>query len=341
MKEILQTVYVQTQGAYLRLKDENMCLDYQDEPERMVPLHHIAHLVVFGNVLISPFLICKLADQKKSVAWMSATGRFYARSEPPPSRSVHLRIAQHQLAQQSETRLQLARHLVAGKMQNQKVNLSRSARDASPEDAQVLREAAKEIAVLVAGLPLTKTVEEVNGLEGAAAATYFKVFGHMLKKHRDFFWLTTRSRRPARDPINALLNYIYKVLENDCVSACTAVGLDPQLGFMHRPRSGRASLALDLMEEFRAPMADRAIITLINLGQLTPSDFEIEGQAVTIKEKARQTIIAHYVDRKSEEITHKFLGRKMLFGLIPHIQAQLLARYLRGDQENYPPYIYR
>ena len=182
----------------------------------------------------------------------------------------------------------------------------------------------------------------MRGIEGTAARTYWEVFPLMLRVSRADFWLRERTRRPARDAINALLNFVYTILANDCASAAQSVGLDPQVGFLHALRPGRASLALDLMEELRPATADRAVLTLINRQQLTPRDFvHHEGHAVTLTEDARRTVLAHLSDRRKEEVTHPLTGRKTPLGLVPHVQARLLAQHLRGDRPHYPPYLHR
>ncbi|MEW6422778.1 MAG: type I-C CRISPR-associated endonuclease Cas1c [Deinococcota bacterium] len=342
MRQLLNTLYIQTQGTYLHLDTDNIRVEVEREKKGMFPLHHVEGVVVFGNVLLSPFLIHRLARDHKPVTWMTEHGRFMARTETPVSGSVLLRVAQHGCAGDRERTLAVARFIAAGKLQNQKTTLLRSTREAREDDTARLRQAARDINGQIACLPLSETVDEVRGIEGTAARSYWEVFPLMLRQNRDFFWLSGRTRRPARDPINALLNFVYTVLANDCASACQAVGLDPQLGFLHALRPGRASLALDLMEELRAATADRAILTLINRQQLTPRDFVLhEGGTVTIREDARKTILAHLSERRKEEVTHPLTARKTPLGLIPHVQARLLAQHLRGDRPHYPPYLHR
>lgn len=342
MRQLLNTLYIQTQGTYLHLDTDNIRVEVERQRKAMIPLHHVEGLVVFGNVLISPFLIHKLAREHKPVTWLTEYGRFMARTESPVSGNVLLRVAQHASACDEQKTLAIARFVAAGKLQNQKTNLMRSAREALDNDPDLLRQAAKEINAQIGCLPLAQTVDEVRGIEGTAARAYWEVFPLMLRQNRDFFWLQGRTRRPARDPINAVLNFVYTVLANDCASAAQSVGLDPQVGFLHALRPGRSSLALDLMEELRAVTADRAIITLINRQQLTPKDFTLhEGNTVTITEDARKTILAHLTERKKEDLYHALLGRKTPAGLIPHIQARLLAQHLRGDRTHYPPYLHR
>ncbi|WP_425145957.1 type I-C CRISPR-associated endonuclease Cas1c [Deinococcus sp.] len=342
MRHLLNTLYIQTQGTYLHLDTDNIRVEVERERRAMIPLHHVEGVAVFGNVLLSPFLIHRLAREHKPVTWLSEWGRFMARTETPMSGNVLLRVAQHGCACDEARTLAVARYALAGKLQNQKTALLRSAREALTDDPELLRQAARDINGQIGLLPLARTLDELRGIEGTAARVYWEVFSLMLRVNRDFFWMQGRSRRPARDPINAVLNFVYTVLANDCASACQSVGLDPQVGFLHALRPGRPSLALDLMEELRAVVADRAIITLINRSQLTPRDFVLhEGNTVTIREDARKVILAHLSERRKEEVTHPVTGRKTPLGLVPHIQARLLAQHLRGDRPHYPPYLHR
>lgn len=343
MRTLLNTLYVQTQGSYLRLEHDNVRVDVEGERKAMLPLHHLDGIVVFGNVLLSPYLIHKLGRAHKPVTWLTEWGQFTARTETPVSGNVLLRVAQHACTRDPARTLAVARFVAAGKLQNQKTTLLRSAREAGgEEDAAALRAAARDINAQIGVLPLTETVDEVRGIEGTAARAYFEVFSRMLRVHRDFFWLGERTRRPARDPINAVLNYVYTLLAGECASACQTVGLDPQIGFLHALRPGRQSLALDLMEELRPVVADRAVLTLINRQQLTPRDFTLhEGRTVTLSEDGRRTIIRHLQERKTEEVYHPLTGRQTPLGLIPHVQARLLAQHLRGDRPHYPPYLHR
>lgn len=342
MRHLLNTLYIQTQGTYLHLKTDNVRVEVDREVRAMLPLHHVEGIVVFGNVLLSPFLIHRLARDHKPVTWLTEHGRFMARTETPVSGNVLLRVAQHGCAGDAARTLAVARYVAAGKLQNQKTTLMRSAREAQNDDPVLLRQAASEINAQIGLLPLTRTLDEVRGVEGTAARAYWEVFSLMLRANRDFFWMRERTRRPARDAINATLNFIYTVLANDCASACQSVGLDPQVGFLHALRPGRASLALDLMEELRVVVADRAIITLINRQQLTPRDFMMhEGNTVTIKDEARKVILSHLSERRKEEVTHPLTARRTPLGLVPHVQARLLAQHLRGDRPHYPPYLHR
>jgi CRISP-associated protein Cas1 len=342
MRTLLNTLYIQTQGSYLRLENDNVRVDVEGVRTAMLPLHHLDGVVVFGNVLLSPYLIQKLAQAHKPVTWLTEWGRFTARLETPMSGNVLLRVAQHAAACDSARTLEVAKYIAAGKLQNQKSALMRSAREATEDDAPLLRLAAQEVNSMIGYLPLASSLDEIRGIEGTAARSYFGVFSRTLKVNRDFFDLTERTRRPARDPINAVLNYVYTLLAGDCAGACQQVGLDPQVGFLHALRPGRASLALDLMEELRAVIADRAVVTLINRSQLTPRDFTLhEGRTVTISEEGRRTIIKHLQERKQETVRHPLTGRDTPLGLISHVQARLLAQHLRGDRPHYPPYLHR
>lgn len=342
MRTLLNTLYVQTQGSYLRLENDNVRVDVEGVRTAMLPLHHLDGVVVFGNVLLSPYLVQKLARQNKPITWMSESGRFAARTETPMSGNVMLRVAQHAAACDAARTLEVAKYVAAGKLQNQKSALLRSAREANEEDAPLLRLAARSVNDQIGQLPLSRSLDEIRGVEGTAARSYFEVFSRTLRANREFFTLTERTRRPARDPINATLNYVYTLLAGDCAGACQQVGLDPQVGFLHALRPGRASLALDLMEELRAVIADRAVITLINRNQLTPRDFTLhEGRTVTISEDGRRTIIRHLQERKQETVRHPLTGRDTPLGLISHVQARLLAQHLRGDRPHYPPYLHR
>lgn len=340
MTELLNTLYVQTQGSYLRLEHDTLKLDIEGKTAAQIPLHHLGGLVVFGNVLLSPFLLHRCAEDGRSVVWLSQNGRFKARLSAPTSGNVLLRRAQHATLDCPERTLQLARRMVAGKLQNARTVLLRAAREASsPESEGTLRGAAALHAQAILGLPRLRYLDEVRGAEGDAAGAYFAAFNAMIRTQKADFTFTGRSRRPPRDRVNALLSFLYGMLRNECASALEGVGLDPQVGFLHALRPGRPTLALDLMEELRAPLADRFALTLINLGQIKPQDFTSRpGGAVELNETGRKTVITAYQKRKQETLTHPLLKKPVPVGLIPHVQARLLARHLRGDLLEYPPF---
>jgi CRISPR-associated protein Cas1 len=343
MKQILNTLYVQTQGTYLRLDHETLKLEVEKELRFQVPLHHLGSIVTFGNVLISPFLIHKCAEDGRSLVWLTEHGRFKGRLAGSTTGNVLLRRSQHQALNQPEQGLAIARYLVVGKLQNARAAVMRAAREAKePIDSEALTKTAQVQAEAIRSTETATSLDQLRGLEGYAARAYFGSFTQMIRQHRSVFAMTERTKNPPRDPINALLSFVYTLLTSDAVSACESVGLDPQMGFLHALRPGKPSLALDLMEELRAPLADRLVLTLINRGQITPENFtERPGGAIYLDEEGRKTVLAAYQKRKQEEVAHSVVGTKAPFGLVPHIQARLLARHLRGDVPAYQPFIQR
>ena len=344
MKQLLNTLYVQTQGSYLHLDHDTLKLELGEErrPFQM-PLHHLGSIAVFGNVLVSPFLIHRCAEDGRNIVWFSRGGRFKGRLSGPTSGNVMLRLAQHRAANATDAATAIARSLVAGKMQNARSVLLRAAREnENGLHAAGLRDAASLHAQLVRRLPSLNHIDHIRGAEGDAARTYFSVFGKMVRNSEPAFQMQGRSRRPPQDRVNAMLSFVYAVLVNECAAACEGVGLDPQIGFLHSVRPGRPSLALDLMEELRAPLADRLVLTLINRKQVKAKQFiERPGGAVEMSDDVRRTVLEAYQRRKQEEIRHSVLERNVPFGLVPHAQARLLARHLRGDMPDYAPFIIR
>lgn len=343
MKQILNTLYVQTQGTYLRLDHDTLKLDVEQQTQFQIPLHHLGSIVVFGNVLLSPFLIHRCAEDGRSLVWLSQSGRFKARLASSTTGNVLLRQSQHEAVQAANAKLSIARHVVAGKLQNARQVLMRSAREAKTErDRQILSNAAKIHAESIKTTEKAVDLDQLRGIEGYAAKSYFAAFTSMIRINQDVFAFQERTKRPPRDPINALLSFTYTLLANECVAACEGVGLDPQLGFLHALRPGRPSLALDLMEEFRACFADRLILTLINRSQIQPNDFiDRPGGAIHMTEDARKTLLTAYQKRKQEEVNHLTLNTKVPIGLVPHVQARLLARHLRQDLPTYQPFLQR
>jgi len=343
MKQLLNTLYIQTQGSYLRLDHETLKIEVEKEVRFQIPLHHLGGIVVFGNVLLSPFLIHRCAVDGRDLVWLSEHGQFKARLSGPTTGNVLLRRSQHEALTNSDATLMIARYVVAGKLQNARQVLMRSAREAETStDQTALAAAAKIHAEAIRNTETASDLGKLRGIEGYAAKSYFAAFTHMIRTNRPAFAFTERSRRPPRDPINALLSLVYTLLAGECVAACEGVGLDPQMGFLHVMRPGRPSLALDLMEELRAPLADRLVLTLINRNQIKPDDFiERPGGAIHLTEDARKTLLAAYQKRKQEETTHTIVGSKVPYGLIAHTQARLLARHLRQDVPTYQPFIQR
>lgn len=343
MKQLLNTLYVMTQGAYLSLDHETVRVEVGGELKLQVPLHHLGSIVTVGNVMISPFFLGKCGDDGRTVVILDRNGRFKCRMVGKTSGNVLLRQAQHDAVRDPGQVTAIAAAMTAGKVKNARNVLMRSARESgNPEEEAHLRKSADVQADALFHLKSPRDTDHVRGMEGEAAAAYFEVFPLMLKPaEREELPMNGRNRRPPLDPVNALISFLYTLLLNDCISALEAVGLDPQLGFLHMPRPGRPSLGLDLMEEFRAFMSDRLAITLINRRQVTIEHFEPRpGGAVYLNEKGRKEVVAAYQKRKQEEVEHPLLAEKTPIGLIPHLQARLLARHLRGDLESYVPYMH-
>jgi CRISPR-associated protein Cas1 len=342
MKTLLNTLYVQTQGACLRLDHDTLKVDVEGKTRLQMPLHHLGALVLFGDVMITPALIARCAADGRNLTWLSRAGRFRGRLEGPVSGNVLLRRAQHEALGHTGRTLEIAGHLVAGKVKNLRTCILRSARETeSSQEERAFRDAAAVLGDILHHLPGASDLDNLRGLEGEAARHYFAVFGHMVLADRSTFAFAGRNRRPPLDPLNALLSFLYAMLLNDCVAAAQGVGLDPQVGFLHALRSGRPALGLDLMEELRPILADRLALTLINRRQLSETDFDRRpGGAVLLNDAGRKTVVVAYQERKQAEISHPVVGQKMPLGLVPHIQARLLARHLRGDLAAYPPYVH-
>jgi CRISPR-associated protein Cas1 len=344
VKTLLNTLYVTTPDAYLRLEGETVCVMVDKEKRLQVPLHHLGGFVCFGHTMLSPALLNRCAEDGRSVVWLDRNGRFGARLEGPVSGNILLRQAQYRTAADNLQSLELARSFVAGKLRNSRQVLLRSARDTKQrQDQDKLSDAAERMGRILKKLPRASDTDAIRGYEGDAARLYFSALDLAIRPQaRNGFAFDTRSRRPPRDPMNALLSFLYSVLLNDCRSALETVGLDPQLGFLHAVRPGRPALALDLMEEFRSVIADRLALTLVNRGQLRDSDFNRhEGGAVLLNDSGRKTVITAYQERKQETLQHPLLEESVPIGLLPHTQARLLARVLRGDLEGYLPYLHR
>ena len=342
MHTLQNTLYVMTPHAFAHLENTTVRIDVDHEKRLQVPLHHLSGLVTFGNVMVSPALMHRLADEGKSLVLLNEHGRFKARMEGPISGNILLRQAQHQAANDPAATLEHACACVAGKLKNSRVNLQRGAREtADAEESTTLTRAADNLAASLRSAAATTTLDELRGVEGEAARGYFAGLNLIVKPQmREHFQLDGRTRRPPLDRFNALISFLYAMLMNDCRSALETVGLDPQLGYLHAVRPGRAALALDLQEEFRSILADRLALTLINRGQLTAGDFEIrEGGAVMLGEKGRRTVVTAWQERKQEEITHPLLESKLPIGLLPMIQARFMARAIRGEIAGYLPFI--
>lgn len=342
-RELLNTLFVLTPDAYVRLDHDALKVEANGEKILQVPLHHLGGVMLFGNAMMSAQAMHRCARDGRQVSLMDYAGRFQARIVGPVCGNVLLRQAQYEAHRDEAKSRDIARFFVAGKVKNMLQAVGRAAREVKDAaDADTLRVCAASLAALLQSLPAQATTDAVRGIEGQAAALYFAVFGLMIAAPADEFSFRTRTRRPPRDRVNALLSFVYALLTTDCTAACEGVGLDPQFGFLHVLRPGRPSLALDLMEEFRPCLADRVVLTLINRRQIRPQHFEQRenaGESVLLTEAGRKIVLAAYQTRKQEEVPHALLKEKAPFGLLPHLQARLLARHLRGDLENYLPFL--
>jgi CRISPR-associated protein Cas1 len=344
MSLLLNTLYVTTPEAYLRLEGETLCVMVDKEKRLQIPLHHLGALVCFGDVMLSPALLGRCMSEGRSVVWLDRGGRFQARAEGPVNGNILLRQAQYRAADDGGKTLELARAFLAGKLRNSRNVLLRGARDGQ-DDAEraLLVQNARLVAGHLRKLPHASDLDGLRGEEGDSARLYFQSLQYLIRSPaRGDFAFDTRSRRPPTDPMNAMLSFLYAVVLNDCRSALETVGLDPQLGFLHAVRPGRMALALDLLKEFRSVIADRLALTLVNRGQIQASHFERrDGGAVLLNEMGRKTVITAYQQRKQETLTHPVLEQQVPIGLLPHVQARLLARYLRGDAPAYVPYLHK
>jgi CRISP-associated protein Cas1 len=340
---LLNTLYVTQQESYLRLENKTLRVEVERELKLQVPLHHLCSVVCFGHVGVSLPLMHTLADEGISLVMLEANGRFKARLEGATSGNVLLRQAQHRQSALPSFALEIARSCIAGKIKNARQVLLRGAREAKDaDDEKALSRGADNLAASLRALPGQDTLDALRGIEGDAAHKYFSRLNLLVKpEQRQHFCMDSRTRRPPLDRMNALLSFLYSMWMNDCRSALETVGLDPQLGFLHTMRPGRAALALDLMEEFR-PFADRLALTLINRGQVAAGDFAVrEGGAVSLEPDGRKAVVIAFQERKQETLTHPLLAQPVPLGLIPLVQARLLARTVRGDVEAYLPFIMR
>lgn len=340
--QLLNTLYVTVDGTYLRLNNEAVEVLQEGTLLKRVPLHHLGAIVMLGNISVSPPLMERCAQDGRSLVWLDDSGRFRARVEGPVSGNVLLRRNQHKTHDDPHATCNLARSFVQGKLHNQLQVLQRALREhANPETTQ-LQTAATQIRTYLQSLEHAHDLDTVRGVEGYASKVYFDALDALITAQRDSFRMLGRTRRPPRDRFNALLSFVYSLLTVDCVSALEGVGLDPQVGYLHALRPGRPALALDLMEELRPALADRFVLSLVNLHQINPSHFEERpGGAVLLNDSGRREVIVAYQKRKQEQVYHPVAQTRIPWGLVPHIQARLLARVLRGDILEYPPFTIR
>lgn len=343
MKKLLNTLFVLTEDSYLALDGENVVIRRGNMETGRFPLHTLEGIHIFTYPGASPALMGACTQRDIQISFFTPNGRFLARACGESNGNVLLRRTQYRLADDAERYCKIASNMIFGKLYNARWSIDRTLRDhALRVNAEQLRAASNTLCASMESVLRVQTPEQLRGIEGDAAATYFSVFDEMILGDRETFRFRGRSRRPPLDPVNALLSFAYALLENDCAAALEGVGLDSFVGFLHRDRPGRASLALDLMEELRPCWADRFVLTCINNRALNQRDFQREDSgAVVLTDTGRRRFIQAWQARKRETITHPFLKEKMQWGLVPHVQALLLARFLRDDLDGYPPFLWK
>ena len=343
MKKLLNTLFVTTQGAYLFKEGETVAVKIDGEVSLRLPVHTLGGIVCFGQVSCSPYLMGFCAESGVSVSFLKENGRFLAKVQGPVSGNVLLRREQYRRADELKHSASIAHTVLTGKIANCRTVLQRALRDHSDKiDAEAVSKASQRLAGYLGRLSAELTLDELRGLEGESASTYFSAFDHLIISQKDNFQFHIRNRRPPLDNVNCLLSFLYTLVMHDARSALETVGLDPAVGFLHRDRPGRHGLALDLMEEFRPFFADRLALSLINLCQVQDRGFQKkESGAVLMDDETRKSVLVAYQKRKQSEIMHPFLKEKVTIGILFHVQALLMARYLRGDMDSYPPFIWK
>ena len=343
MKQLLNTLYVTTQGAYLAKDGETVEVRVEQETRLRVPIHTLSSVVCFGQVSCSPFAMNLCAERGVALAFLTENGRFLARVHGPVSGNVLLRREQYRWADQPERAAAVARAVTLGKVANCRTVVQRALRE-NPDGeggAELIR-AGERLAGLLDAVARAGPVEEIRGHEGDAARVYFGVFDHLITAPKEEFFFHGRNRRPPLDNMNALLSFVYTLLTHDVTAALEGVGLDPAVGFLHSDRPGRPGLGLDLVEELRPVLADRLALSLVNRRQVQAGGFRrTESGGVVMDEDTRKEVLVAYQKRKKEEIQHPFLQERVAFGLVPHVQALLLARFIRGDLDGYPSFLWR
>lgn len=340
MRKLLNVLYVTTPDAYLSKDGLNVVVSVKSEERFRIPIINIEGIVIFGYLGASPGLMKLCAENGVSLTFLSLQGRFISRVQGKIKGNVLLRVRQYKLSDDDEFSLHLSKLFVAGKIQNYRSILQRFERDYGPSAS-----VSSSVEILDTRKRDTKNVvnkDQLRGIEGDAASVYFSVFSNLIRNQKMDFSFSGRNRRPPKDPVNAMLSFVYTLLANDVAAALETVGLDPYVGFLHSLRSGRTSLALDLMEELRAYLGDRLVLSLINRKQVCIDDFRYQGdESVIMTDSCRKTIISAWQSRKKEMIIHPYINEKIPIGLLPYVQSMLLARYLRGDLDDYPVFLIR
>ena len=343
MRKLLNTLYVTTPESYLALEGETVLIRKGEENIARLPLHNLEAIVTFGYTGASPALMGACAKRNIDLCFLKQNGRFLARVVGESHGNVTLRKEQYRVSDSEERSCIIARNFIIGKIYNAKWILERATRDhAIRLDVEHLKSVSSMLSAKIDETRQCENLEQLRGIEGNAASLYFGEFDSLILQQKEDFYFHVRNKRPPTDNVNALLSFTYTLLANDCASALETVGLDAYVGFLHRDRPGRVSLALDLMEELRGVVADRFVLSLINKKIVNGKDFEVrENGAVIMEDKTRKDVLTAWQERKREQITHPFLNEKVEWGLVPYVQAMLLARYLRGDMDEYPPLLWK
>ncbi len=343
MRHHLNTLFVTSQDAYVSKEGETVLVRVNGDVRMRIPILSLGGIVCFGRVSMSPALMGLCGERGVTVSFLSEHGRFLARVCGPTTGNVLLRRDQYRRTDDEARCLEIVRALVAAKITNSRAVLLRFLRDRPDgSESDAVEAAGGRLVALLRQLESTDTLDGCRGLEGAAARSYFEVFDHLITQQKEAFVFRERSRRPPLDNVNALLSFVYTLLVHDLCGALESVGLDPAVGFLHRDRPGRPGLALDLMEEFRSWFGDRLVLSLVNLKQVTAGDLKMtESGAVHLTEDGRKTVLTAYQKRKQDEVIHPFLGERSTVGLLPYLQATILARCLRGDLDAYAPFVWK
>lgn len=343
MKKLLNTLYITTPDRYISLDGENVVISAERQEIGRVPLHNLERIMLFGGAGASPALMGKCVSESRELVFMSRSGKFLARVEGEVNGNVLLRRKQYRVSDKPQESLKIARNIIAAKLYNSRWVLERTIRDHSMRiDRELFKSKSLFLKNAVDNAMKAENIDILRGIEGEAASVYFSVFDDMILQQKDDFKFNGRNRRPPLDRVNAMLSFAYSLCTSMCTSALEAVGLDAYVGFMHTDRPGRRSLALDLLEEFRAVMCDRFVLTMINKRTISPDHFEMrEDGAVLLNDDGRRAFLTAWQNRKDEEIKHPFLEEKVQWGMIPYTQALLLSRYLRDDLDSYPPFLWK
>ena len=343
MKKLLNTLYVTSEDSYLALDGENIVVLDKEKEVGRIPLHNLEGIVSFGYRGTSPALMGACADRNISLCYVTPNGKFLARVTGRVKGNVVLRKKQYEVSMNETDSLEISKNCIIGKIYNARWVLERATRDHSMQiDTEKVKSASKMLKDAAIRVQKSQSKDQLRGYEGEAASVYFSVFDELILQQKKDFVFSDRNRRPPTDNVNAMLSFVYTLLTNNIASALETVGLDPYVGMMHTDRPGRASLALDMIEELRPVLADRFVLSLINKKVVNVKDFiKKENGAVLMKDDARKKFLSEWQNRKKETLTHPYLKEKMEWGMVPYVQAMLLARYLRGDLDAYPPFLWK